>query len=157
MLLAMFQKLGKPNPKDASYRGRYLTLAKYLEKVPAVSHDLVHGDLSPTELGAREVEDLAPDPLKKAREGWVDLAISNAEALLDEVKFTPSPSVLLYFVPSCSLLCRFLFIQGTKTTDYVCPRCEQRDCDFIQKQTRSLEEPITTYVHCLKCDHRWLI
>lgn len=42
------------------------------------------------------------------------------------------------------------------TTDlYECPRCKKRRCQMIQLQTRSADEPATTFVTCLNCYHRF--
>jgi len=36
------------------------------------------------------------------------------------------------------------------------PQCkQQRPCDYYQLQTRSADEPMTTFVTCLHCDKRW--
>jgi DNA-directed RNA polymerase subunit M/transcription elongation factor TFIIS len=37
-----------------------------------------------------------------------------------------------------------------------CSRCKkQARCDYYQLQTRSADEPMTTFVTCLECDRRW--
>jgi transcription elongation factor S-II len=37
-----------------------------------------------------------------------------------------------------------------------CRRChKQTPCDYYQLQTRSADEPMTTFVTCLECDKRW--
>jgi transcription elongation factor S-II len=37
-----------------------------------------------------------------------------------------------------------------------CRRCKkQSPCDYYQLQTRSADEPMTTFVTCLECDKRW--
>jgi len=37
-----------------------------------------------------------------------------------------------------------------------CSRCKkQAKCDYYQLQTRSADEPMTTFVTCLECDRRW--
>eukprot|EP00866_Antonospora_locustae_P000272 jgi/Antlo1/272/27 len=37
---------------------------------------------------------------------------------------------------------------------FECSRCKQRKCSYYQMQTRSADEPMTTYVQCV-CGHRW--
>ena len=40
------------------------------------------------------------------------------------------------------------------TTDaFKCPKCKNRKCKIDQKQTRSGDEPMTTFVTCLECEH----
>ena len=41
------------------------------------------------------------------------------------------------------------------TDEFKCPRCKQRKCSFYQMQTRSADEPMTTYVTCLNCGKNW--
>ena len=37
-----------------------------------------------------------------------------------------------------------------------CSRCKKKtDCDYYQMQTRSADEPMTTFVTCVTCDHKW--
>ena len=37
-----------------------------------------------------------------------------------------------------------------------CSRCKkQAKCDYYQLQTRSADEPMTTFVTCLECDRKW--
>jgi len=37
-----------------------------------------------------------------------------------------------------------------------CQRCKKKTrCDYYQMQTRSADEPMTTFVTCLECDKRW--
>ncbi len=44
---------------------------------------------------------------------------------------------------------------GTRTTEYKCGRCKENNCSYYQQQVRSCDEPMTTFVHCLNCGHRW--
>ncbi|GLT76780.1 hypothetical protein SLA2020_484190 [Shorea laevis] len=42
------------------------------------------------------------------------------------------------------------------TTDqFKCGRCGQRKTTYHQMQTRSADEPMTTYVTCVNCNHHW--
>lgn len=41
------------------------------------------------------------------------------------------------------------------TNLYQCSRCGERKCAMYQLQTRSADEPMTTFVTCLVCDKRW--
>ncbi|CAD2219968.1 transcription elongation factor S-II [Angomonas deanei] len=38
---------------------------------------------------------------------------------------------------------------------FQCPRCKVRDCSFYQMQTRSADEPMTTFCECNKCGQHW--
>ncbi len=52
---------------------------------------------------------------------------------------------------------RYLFeINKEQATDqYQCSRCHKRECTYYQLQTRSADEPMTTFVTCLNCGKRW--
>jgi transcription elongation factor S-II len=39
------------------------------------------------------------------------------------------------------------------TSAFTCSKCKQKKCSVIQKQTRSGDEPATTFVTCLECGH----
>ena len=41
------------------------------------------------------------------------------------------------------------------TDDFTCFKCKSNKCTFYQLQTRSADEPMTTYVTCLNCGNRW--
>lgn len=41
------------------------------------------------------------------------------------------------------------------TSDYKCSRCHKSECSHYQLQTRSADEPMTTFVTCLNCGKRW--
>lgn len=41
------------------------------------------------------------------------------------------------------------------TTKVTCPKCGHIEAEYGQLQTRSADEPATTFYRCLKCGHRW--
>lgn len=42
------------------------------------------------------------------------------------------------------------------TTDiFTCKKCKKKKCTFYQLQTRSADEPMTTFVNCLVCGNTW--
>lgn len=45
--------------------------------------------------------------------------------------------------------------QGASTDQFKCGRCKQRKCTYYQMQTRSADEPLTTFVTCVNCNNRW--
>jgi len=38
---------------------------------------------------------------------------------------------------------------------YKCPRCSSRETVSNQKQTRSADEPMTTFIRCVACNFNW--
>lgn len=41
------------------------------------------------------------------------------------------------------------------TDDFTCWKCKSKKCTYYQLQTRSADEPMTTFVNCLECGNRW--
>lgn len=41
------------------------------------------------------------------------------------------------------------------STMFKCGRCKKNNCTYFQLQTRSADEPMTTFVTCLECNNRW--
>ena len=44
---------------------------------------------------------------------------------------------------------------SASTDEFKCFKCFERVCTYYQLQTRSADEPMTTFVTCLKCGNRW--
>lgn len=45
--------------------------------------------------------------------------------------------------------------EGTKTDMFTCGKCKAKECTYTQLQTRSADEPMTTFVYCMACGNRW--
>ena len=41
------------------------------------------------------------------------------------------------------------------TDNFTCYRCKSKRCSYYQLQTRSADEPMTTFVTCIDCGNRW--
>ena len=41
------------------------------------------------------------------------------------------------------------------TDEFKCFKCQKRQCTYYQLQTRSADEPMTTFITCLNCGNRW--
>lgn len=41
------------------------------------------------------------------------------------------------------------------TDQFLCGKCKNRKCTYYQMQTRSADEPMTTFVTCTVCNNRW--
>lgn len=41
------------------------------------------------------------------------------------------------------------------TDEFTCRKCRSKRCSYYQLQTRSADEPMTTFVSCLDCGNRW--
>lgn len=45
--------------------------------------------------------------------------------------------------------------QEAMTDTFKCRKCHSNKCSYYQMQTRSADEPMTTFVTCLDCANRW--
>lgn len=43
------------------------------------------------------------------------------------------------------------------TDEYQCGRCKARECTYYELQTRCADEPMTTFITCKPCGHKWKI
>jgi transcription elongation factor S-II len=41
------------------------------------------------------------------------------------------------------------------TDTFTCRKCKGNQCTYYQMQTRSADEPMTTFIFCLGCNNRW--
>jgi transcription elongation factor S-II len=41
------------------------------------------------------------------------------------------------------------------TDTFTCRKCKSTKCTYYQMQTRSADEPMTTFVNCILCGNRW--
>ena len=41
------------------------------------------------------------------------------------------------------------------TDTFTCRKCKSKKCTYYQMQTRSADEPMTTFVSCIDCGSRW--
>jgi len=67
---------------------------------------------------------MAPESVKMERKKWEE------EALKDSIRGQIVTAV---------------------TDEFQCGKCKKRRCTYTQKQTRSADEPMTTFVLCLEC------
>ena len=75
-----------------------------------------------------------------------DLDESTAHATIDRIKKQKANDEFLY-----------LKKPEAATDEYKCSRCKQRRCIYTELQTRAIDEPMTKYITCLECNHKWQI
>jgi len=88
----------------------------------------LEGRISPAKLSKMTAEEMASNELKSLRAQFMKESIEDAQ---------------LSTVP------------GTKTDLLKCVKCRKRNCTYSQLQTRSADEPMTTFVLCNECGKRW--
>ena len=97
---------------------------------PELLKDIRSGVLKPTDLASMDVKQLADKTLLEERR-------KAAAALARDSMF-------------------YLTDQGGGSTDmFKCEKCGKRNCSYTQAQTRSADEPMTTFISCLECGHHW--
>lgn len=97
-------------------------------KNPTLRTNFLNGVISASRLAKMTPEEMASDEMKKLREKFIKEAIDDAQLAT---------------------------VQGTKTEMLKCGKCKKKNCTYNQLQTRSSDEPMTTFVLCNECGNRW--
>lgn len=50
---------------------------------------------------------------------------------------------------------RYTLTIEASTDNFTCRKCKSNKCSYYQLQTRSADEPMTTFVTCINCGSRW--
>ncbi|KFD57359.1 hypothetical protein M514_01870 [Trichuris suis] len=98
------------------------------KKNPELKENVLTGVLSPEQLATMTSEEMASDTMKALRKKFTKEAI-------DEHQLSQEG--------------------GTPTDMFKCARCGKKNCTYRQAQTRSADEPMTTFVYCRECGNRW--
>lgn len=51
--------------------------------------------------------------------------------------------------------CKFETTVEASTDTFTCRKCRSKKCTYMQAQTRSADEPMSTFVTCLDCGNHW--
>lgn len=115
---------------DMKYKNRIRSRVANLKdaKNPTLRGNFMCGAVTAAQLAKMTPEEMASDEMKKLREKFVKEAINDAQLAT---------------------------VQGTKTDLLKCGKCKKRNCTYNQLQTRSSDEPMTTFVMCNECGNRW--
>lgn len=107
----------------------------YLDRVRTIYINLKNSDLKvrvqnknimPHEIAFMTHQDMQPNK-------WDDLI--KEKKIRDENKYEPKLEA--------------------STDNFKCYKCKSNKCTYYQLQTRSADEPMTTFVNCLECGNRW--
>ena len=124
---AMYEKLGS---STGSHKTKYRSIMFNLKdnKNPDFRRRVLLGHVRPERLVDLTPDDMASDERKQANKQIKDKALFECER-------AGAPKA---------------------TTDqFKCGRCGQRKCTYYQLQTRSADEPMTTFVTCVNCNNHW--
>lgn len=127
--LALFEKHGGVVGKDYKIQLRSLKFNLTNKKNPGLRQTLVLGEVTPREFVDMKVQDMADPELveqrRKDAEWSKKVAMGRAMNL------------------------------AAPTNAFTCYKCGRSECRYIQLQTRSADEPMTTFINCVYCGNRW--
>ena len=112
-----------------------LFLIIYIEKLKMVFFNLknesIFNKLISKEIKAHELAFMTHEEMRPDK--WEQLI--ELKKIKDENKFSPKLEA--------------------STDDFTCSKCKSKKCTHYQLQTRSADEPMTTFVTCINCGNRW--
>ncbi|ORY80360.1 transcription elongation factor [Protomyces lactucae-debilis] len=94
----------------------------------SLRHDVLDGTLSVERLAVMTADEMASDEVKARNEALQKANIFNAMAATAQV---------------------------ASTDMFQCGKCKKRECTYYQMQTRSADEPMTTFVSCTFCGNKF--
>ncbi|XP_023874743.1 transcription elongation factor TFIIS [Quercus suber] len=128
---AMFERIGWSNPiKKANYQSILFNLKD--PKNPDLRRKVLLGEIKPETLVTMSAEEMASH---KRQSENIQIQLKSLKRCMHDADE-----------------------EEKATTDmFQCSRCRERKCTYYQMQTRSADEPMTTYVTCCKCSKRWKV
>ncbi|KAK8925630.1 hypothetical protein KSP39_PZI018609 [Platanthera zijinensis] len=123
----MFEKLGRSN---GAHKVKYRSIMFNLKdaKNTDLRRKVLLGHVKPEKLVNMTAEEMASDDRKLANKQIQEKALFECE------RGGPAKAT---------------------TDQFRCGRCGQRKCTYYQLQTRSADEPMTTFVTCVNCNKHW--
>ncbi|XP_059920663.1 serine/arginine repetitive matrix protein 1-like isoform X3 [Gadus macrocephalus] len=115
---------------DMRYKNRIRSRISNLKdpKNPGLRRNVLAGYIEMTRIASMSAEEMASDELKQLRNVLTQEAIREHQ----------------------------MAKTGGTTTDLLqCSKCRKKNCSYNQVQTRSADEPMTTFVLCNECGNRW--
>uniref|UniRef100_A0A0C9S597 Transcription elongation factor n=1 Tax=Wollemia nobilis TaxID=56998 RepID=A0A0C9S597_9CONI len=123
----MFEKLGR---FDGAQKNKYRSIMFNLKDAsnPDLRRRVLLGEVKPDRLIVMTAEEMASDQRKRENKQIKDKALFECERGIN---------------PKAT------------TDEFKCGKCGQRKCTYYQLQTRSADEPMTTFVTCVNCNNHW--
>ncbi|CAO2580987.1 Transcription elongation factor A protein 1 [Lemmus lemmus] len=115
---------------DMKYKNRVRSRISNLKdaKNPNLRKNVLCGNIPPDLFARMTAEEMASDELKEMRKNLTKEAIREHQMAKTG---------------------------GTQTDLFTCGKCKKKNCTYTQVQTRSADEPMTTFVLCNECGNRW--
>ncbi|PWA25423.1 hypothetical protein CCH79_00005458, partial [Gambusia affinis] len=131
-MLASALQTGEFKNTDMKYKNRVRSRISNLKdmKNPNLRRTVLCGSVTPERMAKMTAEEMASDELKEMRKNLTK------EAVRDHQMATTG---------------------GTQTDLFTCGKCKGKNCTYTQVQTRSADEPMTTFVFCQQCGNRWKV
>jgi len=124
---AIFNKCGNTGMKYKNQlRSRVFNLKD--KKNPELRDNVLCGVILPEKFASMTTQEMASDDVKSQRQAFIKSGIDSAQ---------------------------LAHVEGTKTDLLTCGKCKKKNCTYNQLQTRSADEPMTTFVVCNECGNRW--
>uniref|UniRef100_A0A3Q1C0K1 Transcription elongation factor n=1 Tax=Amphiprion ocellaris TaxID=80972 RepID=A0A3Q1C0K1_AMPOC len=117
---------------DMKYKNRVRSRISNLKdpKNPGLRRNVLAGSIDLHRIATMSAEEMASDELKQLRNVLTQEAIREHQ----------------------------MAKTGGTTTDLLqCSKCKKKNCTYNQVQTRSADEPMTTFVLCNECGNRWKV
>ncbi|XP_063281740.1 transcription elongation factor A protein 2 [Pelobates fuscus] len=121
---------GEVQNTDMKYKNRIRSRIANLKdsKNPDLRKNVLCGAITPEQIAVMSSEEMASNELKEMRKAMTKAAIQEHQMAKTG---------------------------GTQTDLFSCGKCKKKNCTYTQVQTRSADEPMTTFVVCNECGNRW--
>lgn len=123
-------KLNNCDENEKAYKDKYRIIYSNIisRNNPDLKHKIANGDITPFYLVHCDPKELAPEHLKKKLEEIAKQNLFNAQGAT---------------------------VQRSVTDRFTCGKCKEKKVSYYQLQTRSADEPLTTFCTCEVCGNRW--
>lgn len=140
---ALFRAFGAESPVilSATYSQRFKDFYLNCQRNADLAGNVVMGRADLDELVRKDVSELASDAFRKAQAE--ERKRAEEEVMLDWSKKHRDKQL------------QSAGIKSGGRGQFQCKKCKSWDTDYTQKQTRSADEPMTTFAVCIECGYRW--
>ncbi|SCU90168.1 LANO_0D07822g1_1 [Lachancea nothofagi CBS 11611] len=123
-------KLNNCETNEKGYKDKYRVVYSNVisKNNPDLKHKITAGDVTPDHLVSCDPRELAPEHLKKKFEEISKQNLFNAQGAT---------------------------LERSVTDRFTCGKCKEKKVSYYQLQTRSADEPLTTFCTCEVCGNRW--